>query len=71
MYFWLNLLVGLLAVTMLPTNDLHLHVHNRGLIMGVSGIEQCSSTFFVTVHTWRCFDELMHPIYWRFPVSPT
>ena len=24
---------------------------------------QCSSTFFVMVHPWRCFDELMHPIY--------
>ena len=27
------------------------------------GLEQCSSTFFVTVHPLRCFDELMHPIY--------
>ena len=26
-------------------------------------VEQCSSTSFVMMHPWRCFHELMHPIY--------
>jgi len=28
-----------------------------------NAVEQCSSTFFVTAHAQRCFDELMHPTY--------
>jgi len=33
------------------------------LISGRHTVKQCSSTFSVMVHPWRCFHELMHPIY--------